>query len=158
MLRKLRSSVTRPVRKYITVYYISHTTTHTHQTGTMAYIPSHLYYIMFELLKNSMRAVAEFHGDDEDSELPPVKIIIGSGKESEDVVIKISDLGGGIPRSHNKRIFNYLFTTAAPAFQTQLIEEMESFGRSSLLRVPLARYQPRQRCRETPGRASHRLA
>ena len=75
---------------------------------------------------------------------PPVKIVIGSGKESEDVVIKIADLGGGIPRSHNKRIFNYLFTTAAPAFQNQLIEEMESFGRSSPLAglgygLPIAR-------------------
>jgi len=138
---------------------------------TMAYIPSHLYYIMFELLKNSMRATAEFHGDDEP--LPPVKIVIGSGNESEDVVIKyafslslshfqahsnsttfifsinrISDLGGGIPRSHNKRIFNYLFTTAAPAFQNQLIEDMESFGRSSPLAglgygLPIARLYAR---------------
>lgn len=116
---------------------------------TMSYIPSHLYYIMFELLKNSMRAVAEHHGSDEDDvELPPIKIIIGAGKESDDVVIKVSDLGGGIPRSHNKRIFNYLFTTAAPAFQTQLLEEMESFGRSSPLAglgygLPIARLYAR---------------
>lgn len=115
---------------------------------SMAYIPSHLYYILFELLKNSMRAVAEAHSDAEPDELPPIKIIIGEGRKGDDVVMKISDLGGGIPQSHNKRIFNYLFTTAAPAFQTQLLEEMESFGRASPLAglgygLPIARLYAR---------------
>ena len=32
------------------------------------------------------------------------------------VVIKISDEGGGIARSHMPRIWSYLFTTATPAF------------------------------------------
>ncbi len=31
-------------------------------------------------------------------------------------MIKISDEGGGIPRSHLPRIWSYLFTTATPAF------------------------------------------
>ena len=43
-------------------------------------------------------------------------MIIADG--SEDVVIKISDEGGGIRRSHLPRIWSYLFTTAVPAFDS----------------------------------------
>jgi len=81
---------------------------------TFSYIPSHLYYCMFELLKNSMRATVEHHGVEH--EMPPCKVIIADGENNEDVVIKISDEGGGIRRSHMPRIWSYLFTTATPAF------------------------------------------
>lgn len=84
--------------------------------GTFTYIPSHLYYCLFELLKNSLRAVTEHHGVD--SALPPIKVVIADSESNEDVVIKVSDEGGGIPRSHMPRIFSYLFTTATPAFGT----------------------------------------
>lgn len=80
------------------------------------YIPAHLYYCMFELIKNSLRAVAEHHGVH--TVMPPVKVIIADGENNEDVVIKISDEGGGIRRSHMPRIWSYLFTTATPAFET----------------------------------------
>ena len=39
---------------------------------TFSYIPSHLYYIMFEVLKNSLRAEAEHHGVN--NVMPPVKV------------------------------------------------------------------------------------
>lgn len=57
-----------------------------------------------------MRATVEWHGVD--SKMPPIRIIIADGEFNEDVVIKVSDEGGGIPRSHMKRIWSYLFTTA----------------------------------------------
>jgi pyruvate dehydrogenase kinase 2/3/4 len=44
------------------------------------YVPSHLHHMVFELLKNSLRAVVETHGEDAD-EYPPVKVIIAEGKE-----------------------------------------------------------------------------
>lgn len=79
---------------------------------TFAYVPSHLYYILFELLKNSMKATCENHKDAA-GDLPAVEIIVGDGEENEDIVIKISDEGGGIRRAHAKHnIFSYLFTTA----------------------------------------------
>ena len=80
-----------------------------------SYIPSHLYYCMFELLKNSLRATCEHHGVDH-GPMPTIKVIIADGETNEDIVIKISDEGGGIRRSHMPRIWSYLFTTAQPAF------------------------------------------
>lgn len=77
---------------------------------TFTYIPSHLHHMLFELLKNSMRAVAEHQGAHA-STWPPIRIVIAEGYE--DVTIKVSDEGGGIPRSGISRIWTYLYTTAA---------------------------------------------
>ncbi|MFN8009280.1 MAG: PDK/BCKDK family protein kinase [Terriglobia bacterium] len=76
---------------------------------TFTYIPSHLHHMLFELLKNSLRAVVELHGD-KASEMPTIKLVISEGYE--DVTIKISDEGGGIPRSGISRIWTYQYTTA----------------------------------------------
>ncbi len=76
-------------------------------------------YIMVELLKNSMRATVEWHGVDAD--FPPIKVIIADGNDNEDVVIKVSDEGGGIPRSNMKKIWSYLFTTADPSIQEGMV-------------------------------------
>jgi pyruvate dehydrogenase kinase 2/3/4 len=84
---------------------------------TFPYVPSHISYILLELLKNSMRATVETHGTDK---MPPIRIVIADGEDNEDVVIKISDEGGGIPRSNMNRIWSYLFTTANP----QVLERM----------------------------------
>jgi pyruvate dehydrogenase kinase 2/3/4 len=74
---------------------------------------------MLELIKNSMRATVEWHGVDGD--FPPIKVIIADGQENEDVVIKVSDEGGGIPRSNMKKIWSYLFTTADPSIQEGMV-------------------------------------
>jgi len=93
---------------------------------TFSYIPSHLYYCMFELLKNSLRATCEHHGVD--NVMPDIKVIIADGENNEDIVIKISDEGGGIPRSHMPRIWSYLFTTARPAFESNAGGAFSSVG------------------------------
>eukprot|EP01108_Squamamoeba_japonica_P002098 TRINITY_DN1978_c0_g2_i2.p1 TRINITY_DN1978_c0_g2~~TRINITY_DN1978_c0_g2_i2.p1 ORF type:complete len:468 (+),score=193.19 TRINITY_DN1978_c0_g2_i2:101-1405(+) len=74
------------------------------------YLTDHLFYMLVELLKNSLRATVEFHGDD--AELPPIKVIIAHSDENEDVAIKVSDQGGGIPRSAMPRVWSYMYTTA----------------------------------------------
>lgn len=95
---------------------------------TFPYVPTHLHYIMLELLKNSMRATVDWHGIDAD--YPPIKVVIADGKENEDVVIKISDEGGGIPRSNMKKIWSYLFTTADPAIQEGMVAFNEKVDHS----------------------------
>uniref|UniRef100_A0A7S0RYN6 Protein-serine/threonine kinase n=1 Tax=Chlamydomonas leiostraca TaxID=1034604 RepID=A0A7S0RYN6_9CHLO len=73
------------------------------------YVPSHLHHMVFELVKNSLRAVAERY-DGGDTEPPDVQVVVATGRE--DVTIKISDMGGGISRAGVKRMWNYLYTTA----------------------------------------------
>lgn len=75
---------------------------------TFMYVPGHLNHMLFETIKNSLRAVVEFHGVDADH-YPPVKIIVAEG--NEDITIKISDEGGGIPRSEVPNAWMYMYTT-----------------------------------------------
>ncbi|KAI5117737.1 hypothetical protein M0805_004926 [Coniferiporia weirii] len=76
-----------------------------------AYVPGHLSHICFELLKNSLRAVVERFGAGDADRLPTIKVIVSEGKE--DITIKISDEGGGIPRSAIPLIWTYMYTTMA---------------------------------------------
>ena len=78
--------------------------------STMVYIPSHIHYMLSEILKNSFRAVLEFHGEDK-VQYPPIEINIYM--KDKEVVIKISDLGGGLPQTLQKRLFSYSFSTAS---------------------------------------------
>ncbi|GMI70228.1 pyruvate dehydrogenase kinase [Hibiscus trionum] len=76
---------------------------------TFPYVPTHLQLMVFELVKNSLRAVQERFMDS-DKVAPPVRIVVAEG--IEDVTIKISDEGGGIPRKGLPKIFTYLYSTA----------------------------------------------
>ncbi|CAF2981012.1 unnamed protein product [Rotaria sp. Silwood2] len=77
----------------------------------VAYVPSHLYHIMFELFKNSMRATVESAENKKSSNtLSPITVDIIKAKE--DLTIRISDRGGGIPRSKADKIFRYMYSTA----------------------------------------------
>ena len=54
----------------------------------------------------------ERHGLEKENEaggFPPIKVIVVEGKE--DITIKISDEGGGIPRSAIPLIWTYMYTT-----------------------------------------------
>lgn len=76
---------------------------------TFAYVPGHLHQMLFELVKNSLRAVLDFWKD-KDRDPPAIRLVIAEGVE--DVTIKISDEGGGIARSGMPRIWTYLYSTA----------------------------------------------
>lgn len=68
-----------------------------------------------------MRATVEWHSSMDNDDYPPIKVVIADGNDNEDVVIKVSDEGGGIPRSNMKKIWSYLFTTADPSIQENMI-------------------------------------
>ena len=72
------------------------------------YVPGHLSHMLFETLKNSLRAVVETHGSDR-KEFPVTKVVVAEGKE--DITIKVSDEGGGIPRSAIPLVWTYMYTT-----------------------------------------------
>lgn len=84
-----------------------------------AYVPDHLHHCIFELVKNSLRAVSDRYMDS-DQESPPIKIVIAEG--NEDITIKVSDEGGGIARSGMPKIWTYLYSTASSPLQ-QLTED-----------------------------------
>lgn len=110
-------------------------TIHGRQDLTFPYIPSHIEYILVELLKNSMRATVEKHGVDD---MPPIKIIIADGEENEDVVIKVSDEGGGIRRSNMSKIWSYLFTTGDPNVLTSILDNSTDSPSDFATSSPLA--------------------
>ena len=68
------------------------------------YIPSHLEYIIFEILKNSVKAII-----DNDFNNTEVNIYIDKG--TDDILLKISDKGIGFNRNLNDYIFSYLYTS-----------------------------------------------
>ncbi|KAL4157758.1 hypothetical protein PRNP1_003543 [Phytophthora ramorum] len=123
----------------------------------LMYVRSHLHHMVFELVKNAMRATVEYDQKlthkapgavnhfkqvmNRDSpslgfflpsvedvsgvkiypdvskyklggELPPVEIVICVG--SEDLTIKVSDEGGGVPRSRWNKLWHYDYTTSPP--------------------------------------------
>jgi len=74
---------------------------------------SHLHHILFELLKNSMRAMVE-HPQyvSGGTPFPPIQVTVAEG--ASDLTIRVSDRGGGIALADMPRIWTYLFTTATP--------------------------------------------
>ena len=54
---------------------------------SIVYPPAHLYHILFELFKNSMRATLDTHG--KSLKLPVIEVLVAKGEH--DVSIRISD-------------------------------------------------------------------
>uniref|UniRef100_A0A8C1FZB8 Protein-serine/threonine kinase n=2 Tax=Cyprinus carpio TaxID=7962 RepID=A0A8C1FZB8_CYPCA len=78
------------------------------QPISIVYVPSHLYHMLFELFKNAMRATIESHK--EGSTLPPIQVMVAIG--GEDLTIKMSDRGGGVPFRKIENLFSYMYSTA----------------------------------------------
>lgn len=88
---------------------------------TITYIPSYLYYVLFELIKNAIRATMENNKE-------PIEIII-SGET--DVIIKISDKGKGIKYSDIDKVWFYSYTSVSENYYNNKLENhrpMAGFG------------------------------
>ncbi|KAJ6256643.1 [Pyruvate dehydrogenase (acetyl-transferring)] kinase [Drechslerella dactyloides] len=86
-----------------------------HAEATFPYIPSHLEYIIGELLRNSIQATIERHGGDGNSALPPINVLICQTQQY--VIFRISDQGGGIPQDIFPHIWSF---SKGPRRQKQL--------------------------------------
>ncbi|CAJ0967866.1 unnamed protein product [Ranitomeya imitator] len=103
----------------------------------VVYVPSHLYHMVFELFKNAMRATMEFHADK--GVYPPVKVRVALG--SEDLTVKLSDRGGGVPLRKIDRLFNYMYSTAPlPTMETSRATPLAGFGYGLPISKLYARY------------------
>lgn len=104
----------------------------------VVYVPSHLFHMLFELFKNSMRATVELHENRKEG-YPPVKTLVTLGKE--DLSIKISDLGGGVPLRKIDRLFNYMYSTAPqPSLEPTRAAPLAGFGYGLPISRLYARY------------------
>ncbi|GIL57981.1 hypothetical protein Vafri_13181 [Volvox africanus] len=90
---------------------------------TFPYVPSHLHHMLFELVKNSLRAVQDRFAESDDP-APPIRLVVAEG--GEDVTLKVSDEGGGIPRSGLANIWTYLYSTAKSPVDPRSVDEADS--------------------------------
>ncbi|KAM9039006.1 pyruvate dehydrogenase (acetyl-transferring) kinase isozyme 1, mitochondrial isoform X2 [Sarcophilus harrisii] len=75
------------------------------QPMQVVYVPSHLYHMVFELFK--------------------VHVTLGN----EDLTVKMSDRGGGVPLRKIDRLFNYMYSTAPrPRVETSRAVPLAGFG------------------------------
>ena len=74
----------------------------------VAYLPRHLDYMLFELMKNAMRATVE-RAQANGGRMSPIRVRVCEG---DAVTIRIADQGGGIPHEAMDRVWKYGFTTA----------------------------------------------
>jgi len=125
---------------------------------SFTYVPHHLRYMLAELLKNSCRAeVRNYLGGSTQKEdhvlhghtvhdapsLPPIRVVVTKG--AEDVTIKISDRGGGMPRSIANRLWTFALSKEGKAR-----EDKHEFGKDEFtgghirgFGLPLARIYAR---------------
>ncbi|EGF79509.1 hypothetical protein BATDEDRAFT_19998 [Batrachochytrium dendrobatidis JAM81] len=81
------------------------------EDATFTYIPDHIEYILFELIKNSIRIYLYNHRHHcypkpICTKLPPVRVTIG--KSDTHIMFRISDQGGGIKQSSLPKVWSYL--------------------------------------------------
>lgn len=104
---------------------------------TVVYVPSHLYHMIFELFKNAMRATMELHEDA--MKYPPVHVKIALG--DEDLTVKVSDCGGGVPLRKIDRLFTYTYSTAPrPQMDTSRATPLAGYGYGLPISRLYARY------------------
>ncbi|KAJ3210865.1 hypothetical protein HDU67_004935 [Dinochytrium kinnereticum] len=90
-------------------------------TEGFVFVPSHLHHVLFEILKNALRAVVERRegevgvGNAEREDMEPVRIYIEPENEGQSLLIRVSDRGTGIRAGDRPKLFLYAYTTAKPA-------------------------------------------
>lgn len=94
------------------------------------YIPGYLWHISFEIFKNSLRAIVETFEQDQ---YKPITVSLVS--DDSELVLKLSDLGGGIPKEGEDQVWKYMYTTAKSPYSP---DEAESYIQSASERAIMA--------------------
>ena len=76
-----------------------------HTEATLVYIPSHLEYIIGELLRNSFQAIIE-QKRNTNSKPPPIEVLICEAPQH--VIFRVSDQGGGIPQNILPHLWSFV--------------------------------------------------
>lgn len=105
----------------------------TNKSAEFVYIPSHLFYIVLEVLKNAGKATAEFNECTK-----PVKI--RTSVSDQDFIIKISDRGGGFSRKLMQKIFSFSYTTSGTKDKDDRELQLSGYGHGLGLSRIYARY------------------
>uniref|UniRef100_A0A667ZCK5 Protein-serine/threonine kinase n=1 Tax=Myripristis murdjan TaxID=586833 RepID=A0A667ZCK5_9TELE len=104
---------------------------------TVVYVPSHLYHMVFELFKNAMRATMELYGDA--IEYPAIHAQVALG--TEDLTVRVSDRGGGVPLRKIDRLFTYTYSTAPrPSMEASRAAPLAGYGYGLPISRLYARY------------------
>ena len=94
---------------------------------SLVYPPPHLYHILFELFKNSIRATVETR---KSRQLPEIEVLVAKGEHD----------GGGIPCHITDHMFHYLFSTAPRPSMTPTKAPLAGYGYGLPLSRLYARY------------------
>uniref|UniRef100_A0A671MCQ9 Protein-serine/threonine kinase n=1 Tax=Sinocyclocheilus anshuiensis TaxID=1608454 RepID=A0A671MCQ9_9TELE len=82
----------------------------------IVYVPSHLYHMLFELFKVLESLYSSYS---------PLRVSLGG----EDLTIKMSDRGGGVPLRKIERLFSYMYSTApSPVAENTRNAPLAGFG------------------------------
>uniref|UniRef100_A0A915CQM2 Protein-serine/threonine kinase n=1 Tax=Ditylenchus dipsaci TaxID=166011 RepID=A0A915CQM2_9BILA len=103
---------------------------------TVPLVPLHLYYIVFEVIKNAMRATIDHHARAD--QLPEIKVMVILGNEN--LSIKVSDQGGGVPQRKLDHLFHYLYSTAPQPRRNQSSTPFAGYGYGLPISRLYARY------------------
>ncbi|CAG8539055.1 15827_t:CDS:1, partial [Acaulospora colombiana] len=111
-----------------------------------SYIPDHIEYIIYELLKNSMRGVIEKHGrlissqssqssKEQGTQLPPILVTICSGQT--DICIRVSDQGGGI----SDEIYPHIWSFSRASNNKKLSHKFTNFSKVPRMAATVQEYE-----------------
>eukprot|EP00092_Neocalanus_flemingeri_P013144 GFUD01014163.1.p1 GENE.GFUD01014163.1~~GFUD01014163.1.p1 ORF type:complete len:452 (+),score=85.58 GFUD01014163.1:244-1599(+) len=114
----------------------THNLTDPEHSVLVVHVPSHIYHMSFEVMKNAMQATVNNNWGKLD-ELPPIKVLIC--QSDNDITIKISDLGGGVDRASSDKMFKYLYSTSPKVSLTKESVPLSGLGYG----LPLARLYAR---------------
>lgn len=95
------------------------------------YIPGYLWHIAFELLKNSLRAIVETYEEDK---YQPIVLSLSPKSSEEEIVVQLSDAGGGIPEAGQDEVWRYMYTTAtSPYSPEEMGNSMQSASEQAIM-------------------------